>query len=485
VRQRRLLGSLLEPRPEIAKVTAKKDVPTVAKNRILMLLENLPFPQDVRVRREAYALSSAGYLVTVICPSAKGQPSREVINGVHVYRYPAPAPGHGFLSYLWEYMYSMAASFTLSLVALFRKGFDVIHAHNPPDTFVFLALFFKMFGKRFVYDHHDLAPEMYLARFRHGVNTMVYRALVWLEKLSCRCANHVIVTNESYKKLAIERGRVPQSRITIVRNGIELSRVMVPVAPDHALRQMGKTIIGYIGVMGFQDGVDYLLRALDYMVRRLRRTDFYCVLIGFGDALESLKTLARELGLQDYVRFTGPVFGENLRKLLAAADICVDAAPANPYNDRSTMFKIMEYMSLGKPIVAFDLPEHRFTARGAAVYVTPNDERAFAKALTQLMDDPQRRMALGNFASGRIKTQLAWDYSIPNLLAAYRAILPEAKVPEAQTPYLPAPSLQTSFTFGVPEIPHASKQDTLLAQANVPADELQASEPPAREVQSN
>ena len=410
-----------------------KDSKGIAKNRILMLLENLPFPQDLRVRREAYALAAAGYRVTVICPSAKGQPSREIINGVAVYRYPAPPPAKGLLSYPWEYAYSMAASLCLSLVAFFRQGFDVIHAHNPPDTFVFIAMFYKIFGKRFVYDHHDLSPEMYVARFQGGGRPLVYRALVLFEKLSCQFADHVIVTNESYKKVAMERGQVPEQRITIVRNGIELSRV-VPIEPDPELRQMGKTIIGYVGVLGVQDGVDYLLRALNYLLRGLGRDDFYCVIVGFGDALDDLKRLAQQLALQDQVGLTGPIFGEGLRRLLAASDICVDSSPSNPYTDRSTMFKMMEYMSLGKPIVAFDLPEHRFTAREAAVYVTPNDERAFARALAQLMDDPDRRMALGNTGSGRIKTQLAWEYSIPNLLSVYHTVLPETKILQAEAP---------------------------------------------------
>src|SRR5215469_12811561 len=397
------------------------------RNRILMLLENLPFPQDLRVFREASALSSAGYRVTVICPLAKGQPSREIIHGVRVYRYPAPAEANGFLTYLWEYLYSMAASFALSMVVFFREGFDAIHAHNPPDSFVFIALLYKLFGKRFIYDHHDLSPEMYAARFRGGGRPMVYRALVWLEKVSCRRADHVIVTNESYKKVALERGRVPQARITIVRNGVDLGRVMAPVEPDPALRQMGKTIIGYVGLLGVQDGPDYLLRALHYLIHGLRRTDFYCVVVGFGDALEKLKALAQELSLQDFVRFAGPVFGEDLRRVLSAADICVDSSPANPYTDRSTMVKIIEYMSLGKPIVTFDLPEHRFTARSAAIYVVPNDEHAFARALAQLMDDPGRRMSLGTYGRERLKTELAWEYSIPNLLSVYRSVLPEAK----------------------------------------------------------
>ena len=438
-------------------------------NRILMLLENLPFPQDLRVRREAYALTAVGYQVTVICHAAKGQPSREIVNGVRVYRYPAPSVGNGFLAYVWEYAYSMAASAALALVAFFREGFEVIHAHNPPDMFVFIALFYKLFGKSFVYDHHDLAPEMYAARFRGGGRSIVYRALVWLEKLSCRYADHVVVTNESYKKIALERGRVPETRITIVRNGVDLNRVLVPVEPDPALRQMGKTIIGYVGVMGIQDGVDYLLRALHFLTHGLGRKDFFCVIVGFGDAVENLKALAQELGLQDCVRFIGPVFGQDLRRILTAADICVEPSPANPYTDHSTMVKIMEYMSLGKPIVAFDLPEHRFTARGAAVYVTPNDERAFARALAKLMDDPSRRMALGTCGSRRIKTQLAWEYSIPNLLAAYGKILPAAGIAEPVLSCQPTPAMQT------PQPPNAD----VNPQAGPPKDVLS----PVREME--
>lgn len=435
------------------------------QNRILMFLENLPLPHDVRVRREAFALASAGYRVTVICPAATGQPSREIINGVRVYRYHAFAAANGLLAYLWEYAYAMAATFALSIVAFLSEGFDAIHAHNPPDTFVFIALFYKLFGKRFVYDHHDLSPEMYAARFRGGGRPVVYRALVWLEKLSCRLADHVIVTNESYKKVALDRGGVPETRITIVRNGVDLSRVMAPIEPDRTLRQMGKTIIGYVGLLAVQDGVDYLLRALHYLIHGLGRTDFYCVIVGVGDALEKLQALAQELGLQDYVRFTGPVFGEDLRRLLSAADICVDSSPANPYTDRSTMVKIMEYMSLGKPIVAFDLPEHRFTARGAAAYVTPNDERAFACTLAQLMDDPNRRMALGAYGRCRIQTQLAWEYSIPNLLSAYREVLPAAEIAETVIAHKSKPAIEAREVPDADMHPQASQPETLHSHA--------------------
>ena len=397
-----------------------------ANNRILMLLENLPYPQDVRVRREASALHAEGYRVTVICQAGKGQPFRETVNGVRVLRYPPPPGANGFLGYVLEYGYSMLASFLLSMQVFVSEGFDVVHAHNPPDTFVFIAILYKLFGKRFVYDHHDLAPEMYRARFSGGGNPWVYRVLVWLEKLTCRFADHVIVTNESYKKIARERGHVPESQITVVRNGIELNQMDRAVEADSCLREMQKTIIGYVGVMGYQDGVDYLLRALHHLVQDLGRTDFHCIIIGGGDAFAELQAQAHRLKLDPYLRFTGYVFGEELRRYLSAADICVDPTPSSPYSDRSTMFKIMEYMSLGKPIVAFNLPEHQFTAQQAAVYVRPNDTQAFAQAIAGLMDDPHGRMTLGLCGMRRIKAQLAWDYSVPNLLNAYRSVLPAA-----------------------------------------------------------
>lgn len=393
------------------------------KNRILMLLENLPYPQDVRVRREATALAAAGYRVAVICPAAPGQPSRETVNGVRVFRYAPPRAASGFLGYLWEYGYSMAASFVISLAVFFGEGFDAVHAHNPPDTFVFLAIFYKLFGKRFVFDHHDLSPEMYRARFRGKSNPIVHVALILLERLTCYFADHIIATNESYKKVEMDRDHMPESHITVVRNGIELNR-LGPVEPDPVLRRKAKTIIGYVGVMGFQDGVDYLLRALHHLVHDFGRTDFYCALIGGGDAWPSLKKLASELALDEYVWLPGFVFGDGLRRYLSAADICAVPDPSNPYNDRSTMVKIMEYMALGKPIVAFDLPEHRFTAREAALYVPPNDEKAFARALLQLMEDRSRREQLGASGKRRIKNELAWDFSIPRLLTVYRKVLP-------------------------------------------------------------
>ena len=394
-----------------------------ANNRILMLLENQTYPRDFRVRREATALTAAGYRVSVICPAGPGQPSRETLNGVRLYRYWQPPAGNGFLGYLWEYGYAMSATFLLSLLAFFREGFDVVHAHNPPDTFVFIAAFYKLLGKRFVFDHHDLSPEMYQARFPGGGSLFVHDTLVLLEKLTCGLADRIIATNESYKKIEMERDHVPETRITVVRNGIELHNLR-PGEPDHTLQPKGKTIIGYIGVMGFQDGVDYLLRALGHLVRDLGRTDFFCILVGGGDAFPNLKSLTEQLDISEYVLFTGMVNHSEVARYLGAADLCVAPEPSAPYNDRSTAVKLMEYMALAKPIVAFDLTEHRFTAQGAAAYVKPNDELEFARAIAELMDDPGRRETMGLLGRRRVETELAWQYSIPKLLEVYRAVLP-------------------------------------------------------------
>jgi glycosyltransferase involved in cell wall biosynthesis len=304
------------------------------------------------------------------------------------------------------------------------RGFDVIHAHNPPDAFVFVAAFYKLFGKCFVFDHHDLSPEMYCARFPGGGSQLVYRALVWLEKLSCRLADHVIATNESYKQVEMQRGGVSEERITVVRNWTDL-HLRPPAKPAHTLRVMNKTIIGYVGVMGYQDGVDYLLRALHHLVHDLNRKDFYCVIIGTGAAWPGLRALAQQLALDEFVWFTGLISDDDVLRYLSAADICVDPDPSNPFNDRSTMIKMMEYMALGKPIVAFDLPEHRFTAGQAAVYAAANDELAFACALAYLMDHPDQRADRGDFGRRRIETQLAGPFVIPKLLEAYATVLPK------------------------------------------------------------
>lgn len=400
-----------------------------SSNRVLMLLENQPYPQDHRVRREAVALVREGYRVSVICPATGAQACHEVVDDVRVHRFCAPPRATGFLGYLWEYGYCTVMSFFLSLRVCWQEGFDVVHAHNPPDTFVFIGAFYKIFGKYFVFDHHDLSPEMYRARFANSGSKIVYKALILLERLTCRFADHIIATNESYKKIEIDRHNVPAECITVVRNGVELPPDR-PRPTESGLRRKGKTIIGYLGVMGFQDGMDHLIRALHHLRYDLDRRDFYCVLMGDGDAKASVTKLTRELRLNEHIWFPGLVHGDRLVRYLSAADICVDPDPGCEYNDCSTMIKIMEYMAYAKPIVAFDLRENRVTAGGGAIYAKPNDELAFARALAELMDDPAKRVAMGMLGRHRIETELAWRYSIPNLLGAYRKVLRQPVVAE-------------------------------------------------------
>lgn len=409
-------------RPEPTRASARSAA-AARGARVLMLLENAPYPLDARVRQQSRALVEAGYRVAVICPADPGQPWHETLHGVHIYRFPAPRGGDGLAGYLYEYGYSMLASLGLALLVLARHGIDVIHAANPPDTFALIAAPFKLGGKRFIYDHHDLSPEMYYARFGGRGNRLVHALLLRLERFSCRLADHVIATNGSYRALEIERDGVRSDRVTIVRNGPDLSRLRSS-GPDPELRAKAGTIIAFAGVMGYQDGVDYLVRALHHLVFELGRKDVCCVFIGGkGDAQADLKALVARLGLEPYTWFTGWVSDEEYVRYLSTADICVAPDPANPFTDRSTMIKVMEYMALAKPLVAFDLTEHRASAGEAAVYVRPNGEAAMAHAIAALIDDPERRRRMGQLGRRRVEEQLAWPHSIPNLLAAYAAAL--------------------------------------------------------------
>ena len=408
--------------------------------RVLMLVEN-HFPQDTRVRNEAILLTEAGYHVSVIALREKGQVITEVVNGVQVYRLPRlelfKKTSHGNLNragllflklksslgYLFEYCYFTAACLVVSFYVFIRRGFDVIHAHNPPDTLFVVALPFKLLGKKFVFDHHDLCPELYRSRYRTGEGffTGLLRVFEWC---SLNLADITIATNESYKQVQMERAKRDPRTIFIVRNGPDKLR-MSPVQPSPRLKAMNKCILCYVGSLNPQDGVDYLLRSLRYLLNDLKRSDFHCVIMGTGDSLQDLRDLAGTLQLNGCVELTGFVSDEDLQSNLAAADICVDPDPSSPLNDVSTWIKIMEYMAYAKPIVSFDLKETRFSAGEAALYVKPNGEAEFAKTIADLMAQPDLRQKMGSYGRWRVEQKLQWTKVGQNLLTAYGALLAE------------------------------------------------------------
>ncbi|MEM9952742.1 MAG: glycosyltransferase family 4 protein [Chloroflexota bacterium] len=389
--------------------------------RILMLLENNAYHKDVRVRNEAQSLVANGYNVTVICPRAKAdEPAQETIDGVHIRRYPSPPEGDGLVGYVLEYGFSLLTALWLSLRELFSRGFDVIHAHNPPDVYVLLAMMYKLIGKRFVFDHHDLSPELYYyARFDGKGNKLVYRMLVFFENLSCRIADKVIATNQSYKDMQIERAGIPAEKSFIVRNGPNLEKLRVPETLTTTRDANAPITIGYLGIIGFQDGADVLVRAVQHLYHNMGYRNFHCKIAGSGDALDSVKALAHELDVADCITFTGWVNYQDIPEVMSSFDICAAPELSNVYADKSTVIKMMEYMAFGKPIVAFDLPEHRYSAGDAALYATDNDPAKLAEKIAQLIDDPALREQLGTIGKERIDTHLSWSQQEKELLRLY------------------------------------------------------------------
>ena len=386
--------------------------------RVVLLVENNAYPADFRVRREAQALRDAGCSVTVVAPRGLGQPWTESIDGIDIYRFPAPVGGKGVLGYALEFGYATFAMFLLTAWITVRRGVDVIHAANPPDTLFVVGAVFKLLGKQFVFDHHDLAPEVYLSRFAQPRHDLVYRILRLIERCSYASADVVVATNQSYRALALGRGNKPPEKVFVVRNGPPLSYQLME--PDPKLVDRATHLVGYIGTIGPQDGVDYWIRAIREMVFTLNRRDFLAVIIGSGDALPAVQTLTKELKIEEYVYFTGRLSEIESRKCLSAVNVCVQPDPLSPLNDKSTMNKMMEYMALGKPTVAFDLAETRFSAQGAALYAKPNDELEFAKQVSWLLDNPSECKRMGDLGSQRVANALAWEYSVPELLRAYR-----------------------------------------------------------------
>jgi glycosyltransferase involved in cell wall biosynthesis len=395
------------------------------QRRILIIVQNLPVPFDRRVWLECQALTGAGYRVAVVCPKGKGDPAYQVIDGVEIYKYRPYAPGGSKLSFVAEYAYSFLATAWHTLKARVKGGviggrFAVIQACNPPDIFWPIALAFRLERTKFVFDHHDLCPELFLSRFENPP-AIPYKGLLWLERRTFRTAKHVISTNESYRQVAIERGGKSPDDVTVVRTGPDPERLKRGPA-DEELKRGRKYLATYIGVMGPQDGVDIAVRAADVIIREFGRDDIAFTLIGSGDSYDELVALRDELNLQGHVEFTGRAPDELVTKIMSTADAGLSPDPKNPLNDVSTMNKTMEYMAFELPVVAFDLRETRVSAQDAAVYATPNDVHEYAKALVALLDDEAARAQLGKLGRARVEDELAWSHQERAYLGVYQRL---------------------------------------------------------------
>jgi glycosyltransferase involved in cell wall biosynthesis len=394
------------------------------QRRVLIIVQNLPVPFDRRVWLEATSLTAAGYAVSVICPKAKGYTaSFETLEDIDIYRYGLPIDAQGAAGFVVEFALCFLRSFIKSVrIAVAGRGFDVIHACNPPETFWLLGRFWRLFGKRFLFDHHDLSPEMYAAKFGRESGLM-YQGLLFLERMTFKAAQVVITTNESHKRIAQERGGVAPENVFVVRSGPDIDRFKV-YDPDPIWRNGKPFLLVYLGEMCKQDGVDHLVRAIRILREDLERDDVHAVFVGGGPEQPMIRAYADRQGVGDICTFTGRVSDDDLCRILSSADIAVDPDPKTAWSDRSTMNKIMEYMFFGLPIVSYDLTEHKVSAQDAALYVEPNSERALADGVNELLNDPGRRERMAQYGVHRVRDQLVWQHSVPHLLGAYDAIFP-------------------------------------------------------------
>jgi glycosyltransferase involved in cell wall biosynthesis len=396
--------------------------------RVLIIVQNLPVPFDRRVWLEASSLTEAGYAVSVICPKAKGYTaSFERLEGVDIHRYGLPIDAHGAVGFVVEFAWCFLRSFMKSVrIALAGRGFDVIHACNPPETFWLLGRFWRLFGKRFLFDHHDLSPEMYAAKF--GCHSgLMYQGLLFLERMTFRSADVVITTNESHKRIAQDRGGLAPEEVFVVRSGPDVGRFKVYDA-DPTWKRGKPFLLVYLGEMCKQDGVDHLVRAVRILRADLQRDDVHAVFVGGGPEQPMIRAYADEQGVGDICTFTGRVSDEELCRILSSADLAVDPDPKTDWSDKSTMNKIMEYMFFGLPIVSYDLTEHKVSAEDAALYVEPNSERALAEGVSALLDGPARMARMARYGAQRVREKLVWQHSVPPLLAAYEAVFAPARV---------------------------------------------------------
>lgn len=388
---------------------------------VLIVVENLPLPFDRRVWQEARTLKAAGAHVSIICPTGKGHEARrETIEGVEIYRHPLPLEAKGALGFLLEYGAALFWETVLSWRIFFGRRFDVIQGCNPPDLIFLVALPFKLFGVKYIFDHHDINPELYEAKFNK--RGFFWQLMKLFEKLTFSAANVSIATNESYKAIAVERGGMKPEQVHVVRSGPDLSRLK-KVPPVDAWKNGRAHMVGYVGVMGEQEGIDLLIDAAYHIVREKGREDVQFVLVGGGPALDDLRKMTSEKGLADFITFTGRAPDQELFEVLSTMDIGVNPDRVNAMNDKSTMNKIMEYMSLEKAMVQFDVTEGKFSAREASLYAKPNDPIDMAERICELLGDPDRRAAMGKYGRARVVEELNWQHQIDPLLSAYRQAL--------------------------------------------------------------
>ncbi len=386
------------------------------KRKILIVVENLPVPFDSRVWKEATSLRAHGYEVCVLCPRGKGyERGYELLEGVHIYRHAMPSEGKGPFGHIVEYACAMFWELLFSWWIFFRRGFQVIQGCNPPDHIVLIALPFKLFGVKYIFDHHDASPELYLSKYeRKGI---LYRVQVWLEKLTFRCSDVVLSTNLSYKELAVNRGNFPRNDVFVVRNGPDLT--LDAVAPRPELKHGKKFLVGYVGNMNVQEGLDILVKVAAY-IKELGRHDIQFTCVGGGPDLPRLREMVVQLNVAESMNFTGRIPTKDLIEILSTADVCVNPDKPCDMNNISTMIKIMEYMALGKPIVQFNLDEGRFSAQQASVYADNHlGVEDFAAKILWLLDRPDERARMGQIGRKRVREELAWEFSVPNLIAAY------------------------------------------------------------------
>lgn len=389
--------------------------------RILIVVENLPVPLDRRVWLEATTLKAAGYEVSVICPTGRGWDKHyEEIEGIHIYRYPEPVEAHsGAAAYAREYLHSLIHWFRLARTVRRDRGFDVIQGCNPPDLIFLLALWYRTRGVRYLFDHHDVCPELFEAKF--GRKGLLYKIMLIWERMTFRTASVSIATNESFRAIALGRGRMAAEDVFVVRSAPKIEKFDIRPA-DPAMRKGAGTVLGYVGVIGQQEGMDLLVAAADHLIRAMGRADVHFLIVGFGPELPNVEADVAARGLSDHFTFTGPLYGDDLLRALNSCDIGVSPDPKNAMNDISTMNKVMEYMTLEKPVVQFDLKEGRASAGEASVYARANDPADFAAKIAELMDAPERRREMGRIGRDRVLRELSWAHSAPQLLAAYDRI---------------------------------------------------------------